>query len=460
MSNTSGAGQAPSSKPGDTAFAIAQQQLNKPYVYGATGPDSFDCSGLMYYSYFLAPNSPHINVGRDTNAEWNQNKQVCDAFAASGSGTPSTITANDLQVGDLLLYFQPGNSGTNAHVKMYAGGGQTIEAPHTGDVVKMNPLDLKGDASEPFRGVVRPGGGTQGAGAPAGGGGGNSAQGSGDGQQPTGDAWQKQAADMKAFVSKLKDPRTNLPFSAAFQRNGSLRFVPPNVKGASSISPSQALVRGGMVDLSTHEFKCYFMMNPQSISTDCSINTSALSPLQQAPDFVQSGGYFVTNQTVTFTLVFNRMYEVWQGGVKGPSDIGVRWDIRALERLMGLYDAVADKGGGTTGVGNYGIGSFQPVAMPVQIVFGGPNSMQFQGVFAGFDYTYTLFDVNMIPVEATADVSIMKQYQPNMSSADLVTPGTKTSLVQVSGMGSKGWTWQSGSVTRSDAPSVVGPFRS
>jgi len=57
---------------------------------------------------------------------------------------------------------------------------------------------------------------------------------------------------------------------------------------------------------------------------------------------------------------------------------------------------------------------------PLQIVFGGANSYQFQGTIASLDYTYTLFNYNMVPIEAYADISVMRIYQPSMSSPDLV----------------------------------------
>jgi hypothetical protein len=144
-------------------------------------------------------------------------------------------------------------------------------------------------------------------------------------------------------------------------------------------------------------------------------------------------------QSITFDVVFNRMYEVWQGGVKGPngspgpSDIGVRWDIRSIERLMGMYDATVNPSGasgagkaapynGTTGLGAYGAGSRPPQSLNVQVVFGGQYSYQFQGMIASLDYEYSLFDANMIPIEATATIGIMTRWLPMLSSADIVNP--------------------------------------
>ena len=166
-------------KPGDLAYAVAHQQLGKPYVYATQGPNTFDCSGLMQYSYSVGAN---LDVGRSTDAEWNNQTTLFTFYDAINAlpGQPSAADLpNQLEVGDLLLYFQPGNSGENAHVKMYAGGGQTIEAPHTGDVVKMATLDLHGDTREPFRGVKRSKAGGSAGGAAGGGAGGGGAGGAG-----------------------------------------------------------------------------------------------------------------------------------------------------------------------------------------------------------------------------------------------------------------------------------------
>jgi hypothetical protein len=422
-------------KPGDAALTVAIEQLGKPYVYSTAGPDTFDCSGLIYYSYLQGAN---LNVGRDTTAQWNNTTvltTIVDAYAlGTNTGLPTTIDEKDLEYGDIILYFQPGNSGENAHVKMYAGGGQTIEAPHTGDVVKLAPLDLVGSASEPFRGIKRAlGGGTGGGGTPAGGGN-DPSQGNGQ-QTPTASGWDTQINNLRPVLETIKDPTSNLPFSAYFLGQklsaglvGTGGLTLPGLK--SGFMPSTQLVRGGMVELIAQKFKCYFMMNPQQISGDCGINTDQTSPLEMDPTQAQTGGAWVTNENISFTVYFNRMYEVWHGGVPGPSDIGCRWDIRALERLMGIFDAVA--GNTAVGEGSHGAGSGGARTMLCQVAFGGPNALQFQGTIASFDYVYTLFDVNMIPIEAYADISVMRIYMPSKSSAPL-TSSLVTRTGQVGG---------------------------
>jgi cell wall-associated NlpC family hydrolase len=108
------------------AIAFAVRQVGKPYQWGATGPDAYDCSGLVYAAYAAAG----IRIARTT-YQWRQD------------GPQIPLTA--IQPGDLL--FTAGSDGTPAnpgHVVMYLGGGQVIQAPQTGEDVQIDPLDLAG----------------------------------------------------------------------------------------------------------------------------------------------------------------------------------------------------------------------------------------------------------------------------------------------------------------------------
>ena len=93
----------------------AYKHLGKPYVYGASGPSTFDCSGLTSYVYSAVTG---IYIGRTTYEQVNAGVEV---------------SASDLQPGDLVFP----NSG---HVQIYIGNGMVIHAPHTGDVVRVAPL--------------------------------------------------------------------------------------------------------------------------------------------------------------------------------------------------------------------------------------------------------------------------------------------------------------------------------
>ncbi len=107
-----------------TAIAYAHAQLGKPYCWGGEGPSCFDCSGLVFAAYAAAG----IHLARTT-FQWPQD----------GPQVP----LSKIQPGDLL--FSAGSDGTPAnpgHVVMYLGGGQVIQAPQSGEDVKIDPLDL------------------------------------------------------------------------------------------------------------------------------------------------------------------------------------------------------------------------------------------------------------------------------------------------------------------------------
>jgi cell wall-associated NlpC family hydrolase len=105
--------------PGPAAQAAvdaALSQLGKPYVWGGTGPNGFDCSGLTQWAYRQAG----ITLPRV-------------AADQANYGTP--ISKSQLQPGDLVFFYSP-----ISHEGMYLGNGQMVHAPTSGDVVKISPL--------------------------------------------------------------------------------------------------------------------------------------------------------------------------------------------------------------------------------------------------------------------------------------------------------------------------------
>jgi cell wall-associated NlpC family hydrolase len=100
----------------ETVLRFACAQLGKPYVFGAAGPGSWDCSGLTMMAYKQVGINLH---------HW-----VPDQHSAS---TP--VSKSELQPGDLVFFHSDG------HVGIYVGQGKFIQAPHTGDVVKVSSLN-------------------------------------------------------------------------------------------------------------------------------------------------------------------------------------------------------------------------------------------------------------------------------------------------------------------------------
>ena len=108
------------------AISYAEDQLGKPYLWGADGSDAFDCSGLVYAAY----KSAGIVIGRTT-YQWRQDGTV--------------VPPDQIEPGDLLFYAGSDGTATNpGHVVMYIGGGQIIQAPQTGELVQTDPVDLSG----------------------------------------------------------------------------------------------------------------------------------------------------------------------------------------------------------------------------------------------------------------------------------------------------------------------------
>ncbi|CAN3980244.1 NlpC/P60 family protein [Kitasatospora purpeofusca] len=96
------------------AIAAAESKLGAPYVYGATGPNSFDCSGLTGWAYAQAG----VSLPRTSQAQ-------------AGAGTRIGSDISQAQPGDLVIFY-----GDRHHVGIYVGGGQVIHAPKPGASVR------------------------------------------------------------------------------------------------------------------------------------------------------------------------------------------------------------------------------------------------------------------------------------------------------------------------------------
>jgi cell wall-associated NlpC family hydrolase len=101
------------------AVSFAESKLGHDYVWGAEGPNVFDCSGLMEWAYGQAG----VSLPRTSQEQATVGTRV-DSIA-------------DAQPGDLLIFFNDRH-----HVGMYIGGGKFIHAPKTGDVVKIADVSV------------------------------------------------------------------------------------------------------------------------------------------------------------------------------------------------------------------------------------------------------------------------------------------------------------------------------
>ncbi|MFJ6460614.1 NlpC/P60 family protein [Streptomyces sp. NPDC091387] len=117
----------PPSQEGGEAVRYAVRQIGKPYVWGAEGPGSFDCSGLTSQAWASAGRT----IPRTSQEQWRQLRKV---------------PVSALRPGDLVIYFPKAT-----HVALYIGNGLVVQAPRPGSRVKVSPL-----ASNPLLGAVRP----------------------------------------------------------------------------------------------------------------------------------------------------------------------------------------------------------------------------------------------------------------------------------------------------------------
>lgn len=117
---------APQPSIGERIVSIAQSKVGSPYVYGAAGPDAFDCSGFTSWVY--------AQVGKSI-------PRTSQAQASAGQ----QVALSDIQPGDIVVYY-----GGASHVAIYAGNGQIIDALNSGIPVGYRSLNMM-----PIHSVVR-----------------------------------------------------------------------------------------------------------------------------------------------------------------------------------------------------------------------------------------------------------------------------------------------------------------
>lgn len=134
---STGTGSSDSSTPGtstgtkaDKAIAFARAQIGKPYVWGATGPDSYDCSGL-------------------TQAAWKAAGVTLPRVTYDQVDAGTTVPVSQAQPGDLVFFYDD-----ISHVGLYIGDGMMIHAPKPGAYVREESIFYDGESS--IYSVVRP----------------------------------------------------------------------------------------------------------------------------------------------------------------------------------------------------------------------------------------------------------------------------------------------------------------
>ncbi|HEY5468817.1 MAG TPA: NlpC/P60 family protein [Coriobacteriia bacterium] len=106
----------PARAPRSGIVSIALKYLGRPYVWAASGPRSFDCSGFTRFVYAQVG----VSLPHSSRMQINYGARVSRA---------------NLKPGDLLFFYSPIH-----HVAIYLGNGKMVHAPHTGDVVSIDPV--------------------------------------------------------------------------------------------------------------------------------------------------------------------------------------------------------------------------------------------------------------------------------------------------------------------------------
>jgi cell wall-associated NlpC family hydrolase len=120
------------------AIAYAESKLGDPYVWGANGPNAFDCSGFVQQAWLAAG----VSIPRTSYEEWAQLPHV---------------SVDQLQPGD-LLFFEPDSQGPG-HVALYVGDGMYVQETHPGSIAEWASLDPSSPyyGNMPYVGAARVG---------------------------------------------------------------------------------------------------------------------------------------------------------------------------------------------------------------------------------------------------------------------------------------------------------------
>jgi cell wall-associated NlpC family hydrolase len=122
-----------SASTGAAAVRQAESQIGKPYQWGAAGPSTYDCSGLVMWAY----GNVGVHLDHWTGFQWTEGAHVA---------------TSQLQPGDLLFFaYNTSDPSTIHHVGMYIGNGQMVEAPYTGANVRISSA-----GRSDYIGAVRP----------------------------------------------------------------------------------------------------------------------------------------------------------------------------------------------------------------------------------------------------------------------------------------------------------------
>ena len=201
------------------------------------------------------------------------------------------------------------------------------------------------------------------------------------------------------------------------------------------------LVHGSMKTVQAPHYTVYFMFNPQSVDFQYGF-TSGIVPIAEQDVSIQNDAQILMNQTISFQLLFDRIYEVgyWEWSKKnggaapnlsfpvsdmwgstGPHTAGVNWDIRAIERLIGIYDSTytakpappGDFNNPNPAPGQLISSDGVPMGNAVDVALGSMAAPIFRGYVGDLTTTYTRFNEKMVPVRAEVSVTLYRLQIPH-----------------------------------------------
>ena len=195
----------------------------------------------------------------------------------------------------------------------------------------------------------------------------------------------------------------------------------------SGVFAGAKLVRGSMIsklgDNNGRFYRLWFLWNPNTITLGYGFN-DAILPQQQNPG--SSGGLdgFVQGQQITFSLLFNRMFEVGSD----PNSLGVLEDVAVFDHIVG---STSDDDGSIANQYTYlnnaentnyaGMLTQRPITVSFGGTIGGlvpalglpptsPRTFSFDGYITGAQWTFDMFTARMVPITAQLDITMTRMF--------------------------------------------------
>lgn len=208
---------------------------------------------------------------------------------------------------------------------------------------------------------------------------------------------------------------------------------PPFDERISTLSGLQTVIQGPRASqlsrgyiiqdkgLGLTQYSVRFLYNPSlvAVSHQTDAANATVTPQNYRNPLDKGAWNIPLAASVSFNLLFDRTYELWsKSGARNPTDwtqgsgeAGVRVDVEALYRVVGIYQPTAVQppttSPNTTPANLYSNGDPGPMPLtPVTVYFGGPTSLNYRGYISSLDVQWTHFSQLMVPMRCTIGVSM------------------------------------------------------